>query len=182
MKTLPDYLELGLDIVFVGLNPGLYSAKVGHYFATPRNRFWAAVNRSGLLEEHLSADTDRKALQQGIGFTDVVNRPSSSASQLRADDYRRGAPALKQKLVRFSPRIVCFHGLTGYRNYLKHAEGLAVPLSLGLQSRPIGNATVFVVPNPSPANAKFSLDTLVCWYRRLKELRDSLAPRPATDR
>ena len=174
MKTLPDHLAHGLDIVFVGINPGRYSAEVGHYFATPRNRFWSAFNRSGLLAEQLSADTDRRALEHGIGFTDVVKRPSSSASQLRAADYRQGAPALRDKLERFSPRIVCFHGVTGYRNYLKYAEGLAESPSLGLQSRPIGHAKVFVVPNPSPANARFSLDDLVSWYRRLKVVRDGL--------
>ena len=184
VKPLPDYLVPGLDLVFVGINPGLRSAQEGHYFATPANRFWPAINRSGLLTEPLEASTDHKALSQGIGFTDVVKRPSNSASKLRASDFRRWAPVLKTKLERFEPLIVCFQGVTAYRNYLRYAEGLAVSPSLGLQSRPIGSATVFVVPNPSPANARFSLDALVSWYRRLKELRDGvgLPPRPATDR
>jgi TDG/mug DNA glycosylase family protein len=172
VKTLPDYLAAGLDIVFVGINPGSYSVEVGHYFATSRNRFWTAINASGLLAEPLSADTDHMALRQGIGFTDVVKRPSSTASQLRVADYRRGAPVLKGKLERFAPRIVCFQGVTGYRNYLKYAEGIAVSPALGLQTRRIGGARVFVVPNPSPANASFSLDVLVGWYTRLKEIRD----------
>ena len=174
VKTLPDLLEPGLDIVFVGINPGRLSAEVGHYFATPRNRFWPAINRSGLLDEPLSADTDLRALRQGIGFTDVVKRPSSSASDLRAADYRIGAPALKAKLERFAPLIVCFHGVTGYRGYLKYAEGLKIVPELGLQPRAIGESRVFVVPNPSPANAAFSLETLVACYQRLRELRDSL--------
>ena len=174
MSTLPDLLEPGLDIVFVGINPGRFSAEVGHYFATPRNRFWPAINRSGLLEETLSADNDHLAIRQGIGFTDVVKRPSSSASDLRAADYRLGAAALKAKLERFAPLIVCFHGVTGYRNFLKYAEGLKVVPKLGLQPRAIGRSRVFVVPNPSPANAAFSLETLVTWYQRLRELRDGL--------
>ena len=172
MRTLPDYLATGLDIVFVGINPVTYSAEVGHYFATPRNRFWPAINRSGLLREPLRADTDHKALAQGIGFTDLVKRPTGSASELRTADLRQGAPALMAKLKRFAPRIVCFHGVTAYRGYLRYTEGLKVSLEPGLQSRTIWSAKVFVVPNPSPANAAFSLDTLVSWYRRLKELRD----------
>jgi TDG/mug DNA glycosylase family protein len=174
VKTLPDYLAPGLDIIFVGINPGMRSAEVGHYFATPANRFWPAFNRSGILREPLTSSTDYQALGQGIGFTDVVKRPSSSASKLRAEDFRRWAPALREKLERFEPLIVCFHGVTGYRNYLKYAEGVDARPGLGLQDRPIGASRVFVVPNPSPANAAYSLDTLVCWYKRLGELRDEL--------
>ena len=174
MKTLPDYLAPGLDIVFVGINPGTYSAQVGHYFATPRNRFWPAINRSGLLTEALGPETDYRALEDGIGFTDVVKRPSSSASELRADDYRRWAPVLGEKLERFRPLIVCFHGVTGYKSYLKYVAGVVVRPDLGLQPLDIGPSRVFVVPNPSPANAAYSLDVLVGWYRRLKELRDGM--------
>ena len=174
MKTLPDYLEHGLDIVFVGLNPGLNSVRVMHYFASPRNRFWPAVNRSGLLREPLDADTDHKAIEQGIGFTDVVKRPSSGASGLRAADFREWAPVLKEKLEHFQSLIVCFHGAMAYRNYLKYAEGVNERPDLGLQARSIGNSKVFMVPNPSPANAAFSLDDLVHWYCHLKELRDEL--------
>lgn len=114
--TLPDYLAPGLDIVFVGLNPGLQSVEAGHYFASPRNRFWTAVNRSGLLTQDLDATRDAELMDQGIGLTDVVKRPTRGASELRA--------------------------------------------------------AVFVVPNPSPANAVYSLRDLVGWYRCLKELRE----------
>ena len=174
MKTLPDYLAPGLDIVLVGLNPGLHSARVGHYFAAPRNRFWTAINRSGLLRGPLDAFTDYKILEQGMGFTDVVKRPSSGASDLRAADFRHWAPLLKEKLERLQPRIVCFHGATAYRNYLRYAEGVNERPELGLQPRAIGDARVFLLPNPSPANASFSADDLVSWYRRLKDLRDEL--------
>ena len=174
ITTLPDYLEHGLDIVFVGLNPGLTSAQAGHYFASPRNRFWPAVNRSGLLREPLDADTDHNAIEQGIGFTDVVKRPTSGASDLRAADFRQWSPILKEKLERFQPLIVCFHGSVAYRNYLKYAEETDERPELGLQARSIGRSRVFMVPNPSPANAAFSLDDLVHWYCTLKELRDEL--------
>ena len=174
LRTLPDYLEPGLDIVFVGINPGAYSAEVGHYFAKPTNRFWPALNRSGLLCETLSAETDHMVLRQGIGLTDVVKRPSSSASKLRAGDYRRWSPVLKQKLERFQPLIVCFHGVTGFRNYMKYAEGVNRSPELGPQQHTIGRSRVFVVPSPSPANASYSLDDLVTWYHQLKRFRDEL--------
>jgi len=174
METLPDYLKPGLVIVLVGLNPGLYSTSVGHYFALPRNRFWTAINRSGLLSEPLDASSDYRMLEQGIGFTDVVKRPSRGAADLKAADFREWAPVLKQKLERFQPLIVCFHGATGYRSYLKQAEGVDERPSLGLQTRTIGCSRVFLIPNPSPANAAYSLEDLVYWYQQLKALRDEL--------
>ncbi|MYE55009.1 MAG: mismatch-specific DNA-glycosylase [Chloroflexi bacterium] len=178
MNTLPDYLKEGLDIVLVGLNPSLRSVEVGHYFATPRNRFWRAINRSGLLAEPLDTYTDYKILEHGIGLTDIVKRPTRGASDLRAADYREWAPVLKEKLERFQPLIVCFHGVVAYRNYLRHAENIRQSaIELGLQPHTIGRSRVFVVPNPSPANAAYSLDTLVCWYNALHGLRDDITAR-----
>ena len=175
MNTLPDYLNEGLDIVLVGLNPSLHSVEAGHYFATRRNRFWSAINRAGMLTAPLDANTDFRMPEQGIGLTDVVKRPTGGASDLRAADYRKWAPVLKAKMERLQPLIVCFHGAVAYRNYLRHADGIrATAIELGLQSRAIGRSRVFVVPNPSPANAAYSLDTLVGWYQALRELRDGL--------
>ena len=173
-ETLGDYLQEGLAIVFVGLNPSSYSVRAGHYFANPRNRFWAALNRSGLVGEELSPERDTELIRHGIGFTDVVKRPTPQASGLKAADYRRWAPVLRDKLLHYQPRIACFHGLTGYKAYLKYGEGVAPQAELGRQERDIGSSRVFVVPNPSPANAQYSLDDLVYWYQRLAEFRAEL--------
>lgn len=174
-ETLPDYLEPGLDIVFVGLNPSSYSVRVGHYFANPRNRFWAALNRSGLVGIELTPEQDGLLLRYGIGFTDVVKRPTPQAKGLTAADYRQGAPVLRDKLLRYQPRIACFHGLTGYKAYLRYGEETAERAELGFQERTIGRSRVFVIPNPSPANARYSLADLAAWYRRLAALRRELA-------
>jgi TDG/mug DNA glycosylase family protein len=134
METLADYLRPGLDTVFVGINPGLRSVEAGHYFANPNNRFWPAINRSGLLTKLLDAETDHERLNRGYGFTDVVKRLSNSATQLRAADYRKWGPVLREKLERYGPLVTCFHGFTGYRNYLKYTEGIDARLELGLQA------------------------------------------------
>lgn len=173
-ETLGDYLEPGLDIVFVGLNPSSYSVRVGHYFANPRNRFWAALNGSGLVGRELTAEEDGLLPGYGIGFTDVAKRPTPQAKGLTAADYRQGAPILREKLLRYRPGIVCFHGLTGYKAYLRYGEGAPEKAELGRQERRIGDSLVFVVPNPSPANARYSLEDLTEWYRRLGELRREL--------
>ena len=169
LLTLPDHLREGLDILFVGLNPSQYSAEVGHYFANPRNRFWPAFNMSGLVGRPVTFDEDATLLDDGIGFTDVAKRPTPMGSGLRAAAFREWAPVLKGKIVRFAPKLVCFHGLMAYKGYLQHGEGVKEQAQLGLQDRTIGASAVFVVPNPSPANAKYSLNDLAEWYGRLRE-------------
>ena len=115
-------------------------------------------------------------MEFGIGLTDVVKRPSRSASDLGPDDFRRWARVLKDKLLRFQPRIVCFNGITGYRGYLRYADGdRTTTPTLGLQPRVIGASRVFVAPNPSPANAVYRLEDLVGWYVELGKLRDEAA-------
>ena len=179
MNTLPDYLRPGLDIVLVGLNPSVASAEAGRYFASPRNRFWRALECAGIFAAPPSACRDRLLLDHGIGLTDVVKRPTRGASDLRAADYRRWAPVLRAKLERYRPLIVCFHGAVAYRAYLRYGEGERPgALRLGLQERRIGEARVYLVPNPSPANAAYSLGDLARWYRRLWALRADIAQLP----
>lgn len=115
--TLPDYLTPSLRLAFVGLNPGLYSAQHGHYFARPTNRFWPAFSKSRLSteirtslgKEALDAADDAKLLQFGIGFTDVVKVATSNANQLSVDYFRRWAPVLLSELLRYQPSVACFH-------------------------------------------------------------------------
>ena len=142
---------------------------MGHYFANPRNRFWPAFNLSRLVTRQVSAEEDATLLDDGIGFTDVAKRPTPMGSGLRAADFHQWAPVLKEKIITFAPNLVCFHGLMAYKAYLQHGEGVKEKPELGLQARSIGTSSVFVVPNPSPANAKYSLNDLAEWYRRLRE-------------
>ena len=175
LVTLADHLESGLDIVFVGLNPSLPSVAVGHYFANPRNRFWPAFNRSDLVARELTPEQDGSLLADGIGFTDVVKRPTAMGSGLKAADFHFWSPVLKEKLLKYQPRIACFHGVTAYNAYLRYTEDVRENAELGLQERTVGDTRVFVTPNPSPANATYSLDDLTGWYRHLKSLREELA-------
>lgn len=173
LPNLPDYLRSGLAIVSIGLNPSVLSAQKGFYFAHPRNRFWRALNASGLADEVLEPgrlSVERLFAQYGIGFTDLVKRPTPGLVNLTVEDFQDGAPVLKEKIARYQPCIAWFQGKETYRNYLRHAEGLRVGFDLGLQDRTIGKSRVFVTPSPSPANAAVSLDELVAWYRRLKAL------------
>jgi TDG/mug DNA glycosylase family protein len=164
-KTLPDYLAPGLNTVFVGLNPGRYSVEAGHYFARPQNRFWSALFASGLVTHSVSPEDDASLLQQGIGFTDLIKRPTRSIDELSRDEYKTGAEVLRRKLIRFQPKVACFVGLTGYKIcFNPHAI-------IGLQAEQLGRTDLFVIPSTSSRNARYSLDDVT---RCLNELQQVL--------
>ena len=172
METLPDYLGPNLDLVFVGINPGLHSAQRGHYFANLRNRFWQAFNAAKMTPVPLTPDTDSTCLKYSIGMTDVVKRPTASMSDLKPVEFTEGAVLLQAKLLECQPLVVCFNGVTGYRHYAKQDSKKAVANS-GLQMVTIGRSKVWVLPSTSPANAAVSLNHIVNGMRELKQfIRD----------
>jgi TDG/mug DNA glycosylase family protein len=174
-RTLPDYLAPGLDLVFVGINPGSYSVARGRYFARTTNRFWPALSRSrlsapirrALSVERLGPEHGAALLGFGIGFTDVVKRPSANASTLTPRDFAEWAPRLAARLRRLAPRVACFHGITAYAPFAQIVLGMDARPGLGLQPATIGATRLFMVPNPSPANAHFTVDDQAEWYDRL---------------
>ncbi|ABF43416.1 G/U mismatch-specific uracil-DNA glycosylase [Candidatus Koribacter versatilis Ellin345] len=181
--TLPDYLGPGLDLVLIGINPGLYSAMKGHYFARKNNRFWPAFSasrlslgmREGLGLQTVGPEHDCECLRFGIGLTDVVKRPTANAAGLTPQEFARGARELIEKLERLQPRVACFHGTTGYRPVLEHGWSLRPKaVALGVQNERIGETRIFVVPNPSPANAHFRPADLTAWYDRLADFVDTV--------
>jgi TDG/mug DNA glycosylase family protein len=170
METLPDYLAPGLRLLSIGLNPSLPSVAAGFYFANPRNRFWPALNASRLLPASLSpgpAAVQALFEEQRIGFTDLVKRPTRGGAALRQADFRPGAERLLRLLENLQPDIAWFHGKVAYKQFVRHAGVAHDSDEWGLQTLRIGAARCFVTPNPSPANAVFSLQDLVDWYNRL---------------
>ncbi|MBF8299349.1 MAG: double-stranded uracil-DNA glycosylase [Dehalococcoidia bacterium] len=170
METLPDYLQQGLRIIFVGINPGLYSAQRGHYFSTTRNRFWMAFNAAEMTPVPLEPDTDSECLRYGIGLTDVVKRPTRSMSELRPYEFSEGAVVLQEKLLQYQPLFACFNGISGYKNYLRRVNPGQREVRLGLQALTIGDTRVYVLPSTSPANAAVPLERIVLGMRELKRL------------
>ena len=175
-ETLPDLLREGLAIVFVGINPSVYSARQGHYFARKTNRFWPALSRSvlsaaarqGIGVEMLRPDHDAALLDYGFGFTDVVKRPTGNAAELGPEEFKAAVPSLLGKLEAYRPRLACFHGVTGYRPFhrIVFPKALERP-ALGLQAERLGTTLIAVVPNPSPANAHATPAGQTIWYDRL---------------
>ena len=175
MDTLADYLRPGLRVLSIGLNPSLGSVRAGFYFANPRNRFWPALLASGLAPAGLTPGEEaiaRLFAEHGIGFTDVVKRASAGGASLRAADFKRYAPELRAKLEKYRPAVAWFHGKQAYNGYLRYAEGRAPQGGFGAQPD-LAGCRVFVTPNPSPANAAYSLSNLIDWYRQLAVFADA---------
>jgi TDG/mug DNA glycosylase family protein len=168
-------LRPGLKIVFVGINPSLFSAQRGHYFARTTNRFWPCFSRSILsLEarqalgvETLKPEHDRALLDHGFGFTDLVKRPTARADQLDTAELVAGVAKLTAKLACDKPRIACFHGITGFRAVHRALAADAPAPQLGEQPWRLGPSRLFVIPNPSPANAHATPAEQTYWYDRL---------------
>lgn len=147
-KRIPDVIAPHLDVLFVGINPGLYSGAVGHHFARPGNRFWPTLYASGFTPRLFTGFDDRSLLDLGYGVTNLVARTTASADELTKDELVAGARSLRRKILRYHPRFVAFVGLTAYRTAF--AEPKAV---IGRQPELIGSSVVWLLPNPSGLNA-----------------------------
>jgi len=167
--SLPDYLVPGLDLVVIGLNPSPASLAAGFHYAHPRNRFWPALRATGILPAGCGPGPATQVWLRdhaGLGFTDIVERSTSGAADLRAADYRAGAPRLAARLDRYRPRVAWFNGKGVYAEFLRHGLGRRPGrVEPGAQALALAGGTrVFVTPNPSPANAAFSLEDIAAWY------------------
>ena len=174
LRSLPDRLAPGLDIVSIGINPSVYTAIHGFNFARPGNRFWPTFNAAKIVPEPLVPGKPAvlKLLREyRIGFTDLVKRATDRADELSDEDYRKGAAILRRKLERCRPKIAWFQGVSAYQKYLEFAEG-AKPgkITPGLQPGRIGDTLVFVTPNPSGANPAANPKLLLPWYLELRRL------------
>ncbi len=169
--SLPDYIDYNLKILSVGLNPSIPSAQLGFYFANPRNRFWRAFNQARIIDLEITPDKNihEKLLKNyAIGFTDVAKRVSAMGHELRAADFKTDAPKLRAKIERYTPKLVWFHGKVAMNKFMQYAYDQKQNWQWGFNNVDEISSRVFVSPNPSPANAAYSLDVLVDYYKNIK--------------
>ena len=160
-RELPDYLRPGLDVVFVGFNPGDRSSRIGHYYAGRGNQFWSFLLESGLIPERLRPEDDYRVFEFGVGMTDVVKRWSRSSNDLRPADYRDGIPRLIAKLRQFRPRVVAFNGKVAYEMFSGR------PTRLGLQRATLEGTRLFVLPSTSGRNGSLTRAQKLQHFKRL---------------
>lgn len=161
--TVPDVIDEGLEVLFCGINPGLYSGAVGHHFARPGNRFWKALHHGGLTPEVLRPHEERRLLELGLGITNLVERATAGAAELEDRELREGAERLEAKARRYRPRMVAFLGLTAFRAAYRRPEA-----GIGLQDLRIGPTSTWLLPNPSGLNAGFRLEDLGARFAELR--------------
>jgi len=154
--TVPDLVGPGLRVLFCGINPGLYTAAIGHHFGRPGNRFWPALHGAGFTPRLFSPWEERELLPLGIGITNMVERTTATAAELSPDEYVAGAERLKTLVAHTKPRVVAFLGIGAYRTAFARPKAM-----LGLQAERIGDSALWVLPSPSGLNANHQLTDLV---------------------
>ena len=155
-KTLHDVIAHNLTVLFCGINPGLYSAAVGHNFARPGNRFWPAMFGAGFTDRLFLPSEEQKLLDYGYGITNIVERATASADELTKKELIDGAKKITAKVRLFNPNYLAIVGLTAYR------VAFNVPKAkIGLQKGIIGETRIWVLPNPSGLNAHHQLPDLI---------------------
>jgi double-stranded uracil-DNA glycosylase len=164
--TVPDLVGPGLRLLFVGINPGLWTAATQTHFAHPGNRFYPALRRAGVIDRDIDrgtgmSDADRAYLiGRGIGITNIVDRATARASELGADELRAGGERLASFVAARRPTVVAVAGVTAFRQAFRRAD--SVP---GRQPETLAGAALWIVPNPSGLNAHETIDTLAAAYR-----------------
>jgi len=163
-RPVPDVIAPGLEVLFVGINPGFASARAGHHFANPANPFWRLLHESGFVLHQLTPARERELLAEGLGITNLVARETAGAADLTRQDLDRGRAALVRKIRRYRPRAVVFVGLTAYAAFARGTRPRR-RIACGEQACRFAGARVFVVPNPSGRNAHYTYSQMLEVFR-----------------
>jgi TDG/mug DNA glycosylase family protein len=163
-RTIPDVTAPGLDVLFCGINPGLYSAATGYHFARPGNRFWSALHESEFTDRLLRPSEQDQLLGYGLGITNVAARSTARADELSTAELIAGGKLLAAKVARLRPQWLAVVGVTAYRAAFGHPRA-----GVGPQDNPIGGTRVWVLPNTSGLNAHWTPAALAAEFARLRE-------------
>jgi TDG/mug DNA glycosylase family protein len=164
IQGLPDILATGLNVVFCGINPGMRSASLGQHFAGRSNRFWRVLHLSGFTPELLRPENANALVGYRCGLTSAVERPTTSASDLKKNEFIEARPGLQRKIRRYAPLYIAFLGKPACSAIFNRRE-----LSWGRQPDSFGGANVWLLPNPSGLNFAFPLESLTNLYGELFE-------------
>lgn len=166
-------------VLFVGINPGIRSAEIGHHFAGYSNRFWKLLFESGLVPEPIQSAQDDRLPEWGFGITNLIARPTPGIDTLRPDEYVEGERILRRKVRRWRPQVVAFVGVTLYRVVFRKRPSVRVVA--GPQAERFEGAAVFVLPNPSGRNANSSYAEMLDAFRYLKSALANTSSIDASD-
>jgi double-stranded uracil-DNA glycosylase len=162
-RTVPDVIAPGLDVLFCGINPGLYSGATGHHFARPGNRFWPALHGAGFTDRRLDPSEEHLLLDFGCGITNLVPRTTAAAAELGNSELVHGRRELERKVQRCAPRWLAVLGIGAYRAAFGRRGA-----HIGEQPERLGSTGLWVLPNPSGLNANYQLPDLIRLFSELR--------------
>jgi double-stranded uracil-DNA glycosylase len=163
-KTVKDVIAPGLKVLFCGINPGLYTAAIGHHFGRPGNRFWPALYSGGFTPRLLDPSEKHELLALGYGITNMVSRATLRADELTAEELVAGAKVVTRKVLKFKPRYLAVVGISSYRIAFDRPAAIVGP-----QTETIGATRLWVLPNPSGLNAHYRPQELAVVFRELRK-------------
>ena len=175
-KTVQDVIAPGLKVLFCGINPGLYTAAVGHHFARPGNRFWPALYAGGFTDRLLSPAEERELLPRGYGITNVVERATATANELSAQEFIEGGRKLEAKVQHYRPAYLAILCVGAYRTSFGRPKA-----TLGQQADKLGDTIIWVLPNPSGLNAHYQPRDLAVMFRELREVVEAAQTQQIAD-
>lgn len=161
-RKVPDVIAPNLKVLFVGINPGIYTAAVGHHFAHPANRFWRALYEGGFTPRLFSPFENDKLLELGLGITNIVERPTVRADELKKEELLRGWEELQEKVLKYKPKWIAICGLGAYRMLFNKKA------NVGEQQEKIGSTRIWLLPNPSGLSASFTPKRLAQVFSEFK--------------
>jgi TDG/mug DNA glycosylase family protein len=173
-RPVRDVIAPDLAVLFCGINPGLYTAWSGHHFAGPGNRFWPTLHAAGFTPRRLAPSEERELVAYGLGVTNVVARATATAAELAPEEYVGGGRILERKVRKYRPRVLAVLGVGAYRTAFARPKA-----ALGEQPERLGDARVWVLPNPSGLNANYQKDDLARLFRALREAAGVAPAAPA---
>ncbi len=169
-KPLPDIIAENLDILFVGFNPGLQSAVQRHHYAGKSNRFWRFLYEAGLTPVQLKPQEDRKLLDYGYGSTNIVDRETRSAEEIRDEEYEAGREQLKQLMLKYKPKFACYVGIGVYKKFSCKKDVVT-----GLQEDSVVEGIRdYVCSSSSGLNSKPMEEQIACFRGMLKLLKEKI--------
>lgn len=175
--TVPDLIGPGCKLLFVGINPGLWTAATGAHFARRGNRFWPALFRAGIIErpidpsDGMAPEDSAYVISRGIGISNLAPRATARADELTTDELRSGAETLEKLVADNQVRVVAVAGITAYRAAFDRRKA-----AVGRQPEDLAGAQLWVVPNPSGLNAHDTVESLAAAYSQVGTAAGVMVP------
>ncbi|MGM7722054.1 G/U mismatch-specific DNA glycosylase [Metabacillus sp. Hm71] len=165
MDNKMDIIKKDLDILFIGFNPSLVSGETGHHYANKNNRFWKILFMAGITDRQFKPEEDASLIKQGIGFTNIVARPTKAADEITREEYQIGRDILRRKISKYRPKVAFFVGKGVYLQYSQQKKA-----EWGKQEQSVIDGVIDFVAPSSSGLVRMDLETIISIYRQVHKI------------